>query len=87
MKKDAGTPGNGEPGDEEGGSDMKLYYVKLTSDALMNYFLAAPEITREMRQKYRYIQEVGDIPGVDGKTYEAGVRLKRKTKQASMFDG
>ncbi len=66
---------------------MRLYHCKLTVDALLNYFIASPEITKEMRQKYKYIAEIGDIDGIDGKTYVADVRLKGKaTKQASLFD-
>jgi hypothetical protein len=59
---------------------MILYHCKISVDALMNYFVASPEITKEMRQKYRYISEVPKADGMDGKTYP--VTLKGKVARS-----
>ena len=65
---------------------MKLYHVKLTVDALLNYFIAAPDAA-PLRKEYKYIYEIGDIKGTDGKTYVAPPQLKGKaTKQQQLFE-
>jgi hypothetical protein len=65
---------------------MNLFHCKLTVDALMNYFVAAPDAA-PLRKQYGYIYEIGDIAGTDGQTYVAPPQLKGKaTRQVSMFD-